>query len=56
MAVLNPFKNLTQKAAANSVSWGTLVVFALGMGILVLILLSFYNGWLIQTAPYYLEL
>lgn len=54
MAALNPFKNTSQKAGANSVSWGTLVVFALAMGILVLILLSFYNGWLLQTAPYYL--
>lgn len=52
MPVLHPFKNFSQRAMADSVSWGTLIVFAFAMGILVLILLSFYWGWLTQT-PYY---
>jgi len=52
MSVLNPFKNLSHKGMVDTVSWGTLIVFALAMAIFVLILLAFYNGWSMQT-PYY---
>jgi len=53
MPVLHSFKNFSQRAMADSVSWGTLIVFALAMGLFVLILLSFSWGWFIQASPDY---
>ena len=42
----NWLRTLTQKLAADSASWGSLLVLALGIATLVLFMVLFSRGWL----------
>lgn len=51
MLGLNKFKNLVQKAMEDSASWGSLATLVCALGVLLLMMLAFSNGWLLQGLP-----
>jgi hypothetical protein len=51
MVGLNKFKNLAHKAMEDSVSWGSLSALVCALGVLLLMMLAFSNGWLLQELP-----
>jgi hypothetical protein len=46
----NWFRTLTQRLTSDSASWGSLLVLALGIATLVLFMVLFSHGWLMQPS------
>jgi uncharacterized membrane protein len=46
----NWLRNLTQRLTADSTSWGSLLVLALGIATLVVLMVLFSHGWLMQPS------
>jgi hypothetical protein len=51
MLGLNKFKNLALKAMEDSASWGSLATLICALAVLLLMMLAFSNGWLLQGLP-----
>ncbi|MBD1848254.1 hypothetical protein H6F89_33885 [Cyanobacteria bacterium FACHB-63] len=48
MATSNRLENFKQKFTSDSTSWGSLLVLALGIATLVLLMVLFSHGWLMN--------
>ncbi len=48
MATSNRLKNLKQRLTSDSASWGSLLILVLGIATLVLFMVLYSRGWLMQ--------
>lgn len=50
MAIPNRFENLKQRLTSDSASWGSLLILVLSIAMLVLFMMLFSQGWLMQPS------